>query len=369
LSKKVKQILILTSEFPPQPGGIGNHAFNLAKYLQLHDFKVNLIADNRSFSGEEESVFDITLKFQVHRIERIRLRFLMYLKRIITLLSLIKTSEVIIASGKFSLWIVAFCSLFYNRKYIAIIHGSEVNFKQKLLKTSIDWSLKRFSKIIAVSNYTKSLVSHLNHQNIVVIPNGFDSEKWNLNNKNTISLKGQPKLITVGNVTERKGQLNMIQLLPELIKAYPEIHYHCVGISTQKEAFLSIAERLKVENRITFHGRVTDLYLQELLQNSDVFVMLSSPTVTGDVEGFGIAIIEANALGIPSIGAKDCGIEDAISDYKSGILVPYDNVESFKVALQTILNDYEIYKINAKNWAMQHTWKSVIKQYIKEINI
>ncbi|MCH7525120.1 MAG: glycosyltransferase family 4 protein, partial [Bacteroidetes bacterium] len=162
---------------------------------------------------------------------------------------------------------------------------------------------------------------------------------------------------------------NVIKLLPELIKIYPEIHYHCVGIPTQKEEFISIALKLKVETHITFHGKVSDSHLQDLLQSSDVFVMLSSPTQTGDVEGFGIAIIEANALGLPSIGAEGCGIEDAISNKKSGILVTYNDSEVFLKALNEILSKYENYKFEAKQWAKQHTWETIIKLYIKEINL
>ena len=54
---------------------------------------------------------------------------------------------------------------------------------------------------------------------------------------------------------------------------------------------------------------------------SDIFVMLSEETTTGDVEGFGIAVIEANALGIPTIGTMGSGLEDAISDKITGFLV------------------------------------------------
>lgn len=362
-----KSILLVTSEFPPQPGGIGNHAYNLAKHLQLNGFLVDVIADNRSFSGEEELHFDTDLKFKVHRIVRLKLRFLMYLKRILILFKLIKASETVIASGKFSLWMVAFSSLFFKKKFIAIIHGSEVNFNHRLLKITIEKSLKRFLKVIAVSHYTKSLVAPIIQKSVVVIPNGFDTSKWNSKHKAERPLKGNPKLITVGNVTERKGQLNVINLLPELIKRYPELHYHCVGIPTQKEEFLNVAHVLNVADHISFHGRVSDKNLQELLQSCEVFVMLSSPTHTGDVEGFGIALIEANALGLPGIGSANCGIEDAISDKKSGILVPYNNSELFISALNTILTEYDNYKSNAKTWALQHTWESIIEKYIKEI--
>jgi len=207
-------ILIVTSEFPPQPGGIGNHTYNLARYLKRNDYDVTVITDQRSVSGEEEAHFDRTLMFNVYRIIRRKLRWLMYINRINLLFIHIQKSHVVIASGKFPLWIVAFSSLFYKRKFIAVIHGTEVNFKDTFLKFTISKALQRFSKIIAVSNHTKSLVSHLNLKSVVVIPNGFDNSKWKLEILIDEHLRGNPKLITVGNVTERKGQLIVIKQLP-----------------------------------------------------------------------------------------------------------------------------------------------------------
>ena len=72
---------------------------------------------------------------------------------------------------------------------------------------------------------------------------------------------------------------------------------------------------VRMDSRIAVGDLTFDLGIKLA---SDVFVMLSSPTSTGDVEGFGIAIIEANALSLPSIGAKDCGIEDAL-EIRDGI--------------------------------------------------
>jgi len=363
-----KNILIVTSEFPPQPGGIGNHAYNLAKYLQINKFKVEVIADQRSNSGREEFDFDKEQLFVVHRVKINRLRMFMYIKRVILLFRLIKTFEIVIATGKFPLWVVALSSFIYNRKFIAVIHGSEVNFSNSLLNKSISKALKRFTKIIAVSNYTKSLIAHLNYNNCVVIPNGIDKEKWQLDELSMLDVEGEPSLITVGNITDRKGQLNVIKQLPKLLEVFPNLRYHCVGLPTQKEEFINVAEALGVRTHIIFHGRVSSFKLKQLLKSSDIFVMLSSPTNTGDVEGFGIAIIEANYLGLPCVGSQNCGIEDAISNYKSGILIPYNNHAEFILAIQHILTNYDVYKNHSKKWAEQHDWSIIIKKYIKEIS-
>ncbi|MEY8868843.1 glycosyltransferase family 4 protein [Meridianimaribacter flavus] len=353
----------MTSEFPPQPGGIGNHAYQLAHHLQEASHTVTVIADERSDSGVEEAVFDNTLSFKIHRIVKRRLRVLMYFKRICLLFKYLPSNEIVIASGKFPLWVVAFASLFYKRQYMAVLHGSEVNFTQSLLNRSIRVSLQRFTTLVAVSHFTKSLVQG-HHDAVVVIPNGIPVRQFDAQAILPKDLKGYPKLITVGNVTERKGQLNVIRQLPELIKAYPELHYHCVGLPTQRDAFEAEASLLGVLEHVSFHGRVSDMELRSFLNESDIFVMLSSPTSTGDVEGFGIAILEANAMGLPAIGALGCGIEDAIEDFKSGRLIAYDDLVAFKTSIEELMTQNARYKENARSWALNHDWAVIVNRYI-----
>jgi phosphatidylinositol alpha-1,6-mannosyltransferase len=354
-------IIIVSSEFPPQPGGIGNHAYNLALHLSHQGHDVSVIADQRSKAGIEESDFDKTLPFSVERIKLYDVRFIMYLKRVILTFKYMRSATHCIATGKFSLWNVAFCSFFFKRKTMAVVHGTEVNFKSMLLRKSIDFSLKRFDEIVAVSNYTKSLIAHLNID-VLVIPNGITTSEWE-KSKDKIKLKGQPVLTTVGRVSSRKGQLNVIRQLPELIKQFPEVHYHCVGIPTEVDAFMKEATSLKVDSYITFHGSVDDDQLKQALDATDIFVMLSTESATGDVEGFGIAILEANAMGIPVIGARGCGIEDAINTGNSGLLIAVNNTNEFIESITHILENSSKFKTEAVAWANTHDWSHIIKRY------
>lgn len=359
------RVLIVTSEFPPQPGGIANHAYNLALALNSNAYEVTVIADQRSCNGLEEKIFDKTLPYNTIRIPITQPRFLMYFKRIYKVLRNTKASEHVIATGKFSLWSVAFCSLFLSRHFICVVHGTEVNYKNRWLKSLVNWSLSKFESVIAVSNYTKSLITYLG-LNIKVIPNGINFDKWENRIRRNMLLKGDPKLITVGNVSSRKGQQNVIAHLPFLINAYPEIHYHCIGLKTEVDDFLQLANNLKVQNHVTFHGRKSDAELKAMLNDADIFIMLSSETSTGDVEGFGIAILEANAMGVPAIGALDCGIEDAINQNKSGMLVPAKDAEALLAAIRTLQNDNVNFQNGAIDWAKKHDWSKVVSLY-KEV--
>jgi phosphatidylinositol alpha-1,6-mannosyltransferase len=359
-----KNILIVTSEFPPQPGGIGKHALDLATALHQEGFKVLVMSDERSEEGMAEASFDAQLPFIVRRIKYRRVRPLMYLMRIVLLFKLLKTCDDVIATGKFSLWAVAFCNLFFKKHSLAVIHGTEVNLKQPLAKQMVLASLKRFDKVVAVSHYTAQLIAHLKIP-VQVIPNGIFNSQWHQSGLKKTSLQGSPALITVGRVSPRKGQLQVIKHLPGLLNIYPDAHYHCVGIDSQKAACIKTAQDLGVQNRVHFHGAVTNDTLKDMLAGSDIVVMLSAEANDGDVEGFGIALLEANALGIPAIGAIGCGIEDAVNDGISGRLIEPTHADVFIKAVDEVLHHHQAYSEGAKAWAERHDWTILIKQYCK----
>lgn len=363
MHKTKKHIVLLTSEFPPLPGGIGNHAYNLSEQLSQIGYDVSVIADQRD-TKESEDKFDGTLKSTIYRVSLRSSRLLMYLKRIWLCFKLSKSADVLLCSGKFPLWVGAVLKNVISAQTIAIIHGTEVNFKNKQLRKSIDASLTKFDKIIAVSNFTKTLIDYLNLKNITVIPNGFAINALKNHKSEVLSLKGNPKLLTVGHVSERKGQLNVIKHLPKLIEAYSDIHYHCVGFKTEVRECIAVAKALNVLEYVTFHGHVSHEELKGFYNNSDIFVMLSKTTDTGDVEGFGIALIEANHFGLPTIGAKGCGIEDAIAHGKSGILVNGHDATEFCEAITTILDNKLIFQEESILWSEQHKWEYIINRYV-----
>lgn len=353
------KILIVASEFPPLPGGIGNHAYNLASNLVSLGYEVTVIADHRD-SIADEVKFDKSLDFRVVRVKRYNnFHLKTYVSRIIETLRCQKTSDVIFYSGKFSLWIGGLINILSKTKSIAVVHGSESLLSNTILRTYTNWCLQRMNKIIAVSNYTKSLLE-INNE-VIVINNGFNSTTHDYPRK--FNENRMLNFTTVGNVTERKGQINFIKAIPNLLKEFPNLHYHIIGIPTDKLKLEKLAMEIGVRKNISFYGVINDEEKLKLLKSTDIFIMLSQKTQTGDVEGFGIAIIEANALGIPAIGSKDSGIEDAISNYNSGITVNHlDENEIFR-AIKNILNEYPSYSENSFKWSKEFEWKKVINKY------
>lgn len=361
-----KKILLFTSEFPPLPGGIGNHALHLSLHLQQKGYEVTVLADQRSLDLQDDLNFDQTLAVKVIRIKRKKPALLTYLNRVGVAFKLIQNNEIILASGKFPLWIVALWSAVHrSKKYMAVLHGSELGAGGTLGVKVTNWSLTRFKKLIAVSQFTKNLaLKSVPKVDITVINNGFSP---NHNAASPVVKYANLSLVTVGNVTYRKGQQNVIKALPLIQQYYPEVSYHIIGLPTEKESFLALAKSVKVEQAVVFHGALSDEALQKTLAASHVFLMLSDQLSNGDVEGFGIAVLEANDRDLPAIGSLNSGIADAIKEGYSGKLVdPHQPTEILK-ALQIILGDYEQYAVQAKKWSEHFYWETVIEAYIKEL--
>lgn len=354
------KILLITSEFPPLPGGIGNHAYMLANHLQKEGYAITVLTDYRL--ENDDVVFDAQ---QNHTIVRVKRNLFTYFNRIRKGIALAQQNELIIASGKFSLWLAGVLKLLFpQKKYIAILHGTELRAGNALLQGFTKWSLTQFDTCIAVSNYTKKAALALHPSLPVAV----------INNGIAIKLKAAVKiidqqnisLVTVGNLTFRKGQQNVISALPLLLQTFSNLHYHCIGISTQMHAFSTLANKLGVQEHITFHGALSDANKNKILEESTVFVMLSDE-VKNDFEGFGIAVLEANSMGIPAIGSENSGIADAIKNNFSGVLVPPHQPELILNALIAIVNNYHQYSANALSWSAQFDWTLVVQNYIRVI--
>ena len=308
--------------------------------------------------------------FRVTFVNRKKIVVLSYLSRIVKALQLSAKHELVICSGKFPLWLAILIRFRYgNKKIAAVVHGSELDIKSNLPRKLTRFALTKVNSIISVSNYTQQFLPGNLPDTITktVIHNGINYEEFQVSQK--ASLTGEPSLITIGSVTPRKGQENVINALPFIKENFPQVHYHIVGKPDIKTSLEKLATNLDVSSSITFYGAVDRTSLIEKLAGATIKLMLSNHTAEGDFEGFGIAVLEANALGIPVIGSRNSGIEDAIFNYRTGILVDPKSPEEITDAIKTIIDNYQFYSFNAQQWAYEHDWKLIVQQYITALNL
>lgn len=358
------KILIISSEFPPGPGGIGEHAYRMALALHRRGHEVCVLTPGDYATKQEVVEFDINNpSLLIKRYHRLGLVFTQLNRIWVTSKFIIREKyTTLIMTGKFSLWQnLLFKVVLGNRIWsMAVVHGSEIYMPNSVSRWVTQAGIRRADRIVAVSRYTKSLLEKkamIDPSKIIVVQNGIDISCFPPLMVPKVKLNGKPCLLTVGHVTPRKGQHRVIKALPRIISKWPDVHYHIVGFPNDQKRLEDLAKSLNVFDYITFHGRIpdhTDLF--NFYQSCDIFLLLSENQLNGDVEGFGIVALEANYFGKPVIGAIGCGIEDAVSEDSSGYLIDGNDSVAVVQAIELCLANSSRLSESSRHWALSHSW-------------
>ena len=351
--KKIK-VLFISHSFPPVVGGVESQNFEL--YTWLSKFaRVKLIA-NRN-----RKLLPIFLPCSV-------LRAVWMMKDFDVL---ILGSALLAPAG----WLVKKI----NRKpVIAVAHGLDLTWKNKFYqKFWVQFFIPKLDKLIAVGNETirVGMKRGISEEKMIFIPNGVDVEKYvnNFNRDkldNLLNQKTESKniLLTSGRLARRKGVAWFIRnVMPQLSE---DFIYVVAGNGPDKENVLSAVKEKKLEKRVFVLGYVEDEVRDMLFSTCDLFVQ-PNIKIAGDMEGFGISVVEAGACEIPVLASDLEGLKDAIKEGQNGFLVEPENSKSYTEKINKLFED----KAELRNFGKQarqfvvdnYSWEIIVRRYLEEI--
>ncbi|MFL6577226.1 MAG: glycosyltransferase, partial [Povalibacter sp.] len=179
---------------------------------------------------------------------------------------------------------------------------------------------------------------------IVRIPNGIDLSRWSSSGEPRDSIRQrlelpQGLLITYcGRLSRAKGLPRLLQVWSRLAPRHIHAHLVLVGGGDRspdncESELRDIVRSSGLETRVSFIGQVEDV--TDYLRASDVFVLPS------DSEGFGLSLIEAMAVGLPSVSTAVGVAPEVITDGETGWLVPPRDATALENAIETALNSRE----------------------------
>lgn len=148
-------------------------------------------------------------------------------------------------------------------------------------------------------------------------------------------------MITVARLVPHKGIDIGLQVLERLAGEVPELRYAVVGSGDQHAELEALARRLGVADRVRFLTGVPDTDLPALLNVAELYLG-ASRREEKSVEGFGIALAEASASGLPVVGGRSGGMPDAVLDGKTGLLVDAEDAGAVTAAVRRLLNDHDL---------------------------
>ena len=219
------------------------------------------------------------------------------------------------------------------------IHGLDITFRNSFYQSLIPRCVGRLDKIICVSRHTREecLDRGIPAEKIHVIPNGIDPSDFQVSQSREscraeaaerlgVSVEGKKILLTVGRLVPRKGVAWFVEeVMPHLDGSFL---YLVAGEGPDFDRIASLVSHCHLQDRVFLMGKVTEDTRNKLFHASDLFIM-PNVEVDGDVEGFGIAAIEAGCCGLPIIASDVQGLKEAVLDGRTGFLVAAGNTEGF----------------------------------------
>lgn len=346
------KVLALTSEFPPFVGGIGTYAAELARAAQGLGVEVTLAAPDYGLDLEASDRRDFPFAVMrysggPHRAAMLPAKF--------------EVTRRLLQRGGFELvhamdWPfflpAALCARQLPRLHS--VHGSEIAVMAQPLKRAAIAAAGVFageSRVLGVSRFTIELFRRQFAQvpaaNTGFVPLGVGRDWLAYREQPDRKALGLPQdrlvVLTLARLTRRKGHLQALaalECLPQALKA--RVFYAIAGPDGEpdyrRELDSAIAASTVPVGRFAGHDRAG---VMALCAASDIFC-LPGGAERGQVEGFGLVLLEAGAQGLPLLAGDTGGVGEVVADNKSGLLVPVGDVAALSAALARLIGDAEL---------------------------
>ena len=166
--------------------------------------------------------------------------------------------------------------------------------------------------------------------------------------------------IYVGRIVKDKGVYELIDAFKRILEnsKNSNIYLLMVGPQDLSAEELGVSVSSKVSRHVLFVG-YTDVP-EKYMAISDALCIPSYR------EGFGTVVIEAAAMGLPSIGSNIYGLSDAIVDGETGVLVEVKNTPALMASMEILINDHDLLKTLGGN-ARDRAVKYFSSEYVNRI--
>jgi glycosyltransferase involved in cell wall biosynthesis len=177
---------------------------------------------------------------------------------------------------------------------------------------------------------------------MTILPNAIDAGFWTPSP--VTATDDGVTLVFAGRLQAKKRPLLLLEVMRDLRRHAPRAPWHLrvVGTGPLEPALRRAITREGFGDRVTFAGWADRSALRELLRSSDVFLS------TAHRESFGLAALEARAVGLPVVAMEDSGVSDFIRDGESGLLAANDGA-FIEAARRLVLDDALRARITSHN--------------------
>lgn len=235
--------------------------------------------------------------------------------------------------------LTAFC----KKPYLVTGHGGDVGeLNGSIFHLLKKRCLERASAVTVVSAHLQSILQkRYGYMDSKVIPMGCNTSYFSPENKvpDYFSAGGKRVILFVGRLAEKKG-------VPYLIRAMRSVDalLAIAGSGPLEKECKELVQTLGLSDKVRFLGPIPHTRLRAVYASADVFAAPSITTKSGDVEGFGLVILEAMSSGLPVVASRSGGITDIIAEGENGLLAAERDEKQLADKINLLLSDDALYK-------------------------
>jgi phosphatidyl-myo-inositol dimannoside synthase len=376
------KVLFVTNDFGPRAGGIETFIIGL---IERRAFASTIVYTSAQANSQEyDQMWE--KKYGV-KVIRDSSRILLPTPRVAQRISaLIKTEGISVAAfgAAAPLGLLAHSMKRSGIvRIVALTHGHEVwwakvfpfNLLLRRIGTGVD-------SLTYLGEYTRQMISRPLTQSaknaMIKIAPGIDTDHFSPRNsdnlRQSLQLSDKKVIVCVARLVHRKGQDKLIDAMPSILESISNAHLLIVGQGPYQSKLVKRVKKLGLEENVTFVGRINYEKLPEYICVGDLFAMPSRSRFGGlEVEGLGIAYLEASACGLPVIAGSSGGAPDAVVDGKSGAVVNGTDITAIANTVIKFLRDPEGSQQMGqfgRNWVVEkwrwEIWSQAFERLLKQ---
>ncbi len=190
--------------------------------------------------------------------------------------------------------------------------------------------LRHADRVTAVSHPMLELVRRAGADPLCV-PFGVDTTVWQPEPPRPCDQSRPARIVHIGNLTPVKDHGTLLRAVAQLIRNGRRVDVDLIGEDTSSGSVPRMAEQLGIAEHVTFHGFLPQRQAVPVVRNADLMA------VTSRHEGGPLAMLEAAALGVPTVGTCVGLVHDWAPD--AAVAVPVGDAVSLALAIDALLSD------------------------------
>lgn len=233
-------------------------------------------------------------------------------------------------------------------RIVVSTHGMEVGWASVPAAAALMRRVARSADVITyLGDYTKAGLAPVLRAGVgsAQLTGGVDVEQFSPDvdagpARRRFGLDGRPVVVSASRLVPRKGHDVLIRAWPRVQARHPGARLLIVGGGHHRRTLARLASSVGVAADVIFSGAASDVELPAYLACGDVFALPCRDVWAGlQVEGLGLSILEASAMGLPVVVGASGGSPDALIDGVTGVLVDGRSEKAVADALGGLLDD------------------------------